>query len=119
LSVEHATAGLSDHAVRVDTPGQSVVFELADGWRRVSKEAHIPLTVKWQEHSIEFEIKTTWVKSFDRSRWRPSTQLQNAGYTRHVIFIPMRFAALSLRRSHPHVRVERGSQEMEQARNRA
>ena len=60
LSVEHATAGLSDHAVRVDTPGQSVVFELADGWRRVSKEAHIPLTVKWQEHSIEFEIRTAF-----------------------------------------------------------
>jgi len=40
------------------TPGQSVTFELADGWRLVSKEAQIPLTEPWQEHSIEFEIKT-------------------------------------------------------------
>jgi hypothetical protein len=40
------------------TPGQSVDFELADGWRRVSKEAQIPLTAEWQKHSIEFEIKT-------------------------------------------------------------
>ncbi len=44
------------------TPGQSVEFELADGWRRprVSKEAPIPLTEQWQEHSIEFEINTTF-----------------------------------------------------------
>jgi len=42
------------------TPGQSVEFELADGWRRVSKEAQILLTGQWQEHSIEFEIKTTF-----------------------------------------------------------
>lgn len=41
------------------TPGQSVEFELADDWRLVSKEARIPLTGQWQEHSIEFEIKTT------------------------------------------------------------
>jgi hypothetical protein len=40
------------------TPGQSVDFELADGWRSVSKEAQIPLTAQWQEHTIEFEIKT-------------------------------------------------------------
>ncbi len=40
------------------TPGQSVAFELADGWRLVSKEAQIPLTEQWQEHSIEFEIKS-------------------------------------------------------------
>jgi hypothetical protein len=40
------------------TPGQSVEFELADGGRRVSKEARIPLTAQWQEHTIEFEIKT-------------------------------------------------------------
>ena len=26
----------------------------------VSKEARIPLTEQWQEHSIEFEIKTTF-----------------------------------------------------------
>lgn len=44
------------------TPGQSVEFELADGWRRVSKEAQIPLTAEWQEHSIEFEIKNTFTE---------------------------------------------------------
>ncbi len=42
------------------TPGQSVEFELADGWRRVSTEARIPLTGQWQEHAIEFEIKTAF-----------------------------------------------------------
>ncbi len=42
------------------TPGQSVEFELADGWRRFSKEARIPLTEQWQEHTIEFEVKTTF-----------------------------------------------------------
>jgi hypothetical protein len=42
------------------TPGQSVDFELADGWRTVSTEAMISLTEQWQEHSIEFEIKTTF-----------------------------------------------------------
>jgi len=40
------------------TPGQSVEFELADGWRSVSKEGQIPLTEEWQEHTIGFEIKT-------------------------------------------------------------
>ena len=42
------------------TSGQSVEFELADGWRRVSKEARIPLTDQWQEHIVEFEIKNTF-----------------------------------------------------------
>jgi hypothetical protein len=42
------------------TPGQSVELELADGWRRVSKEAPIPLTAEWQEHTTEFEIQTTF-----------------------------------------------------------
>ena len=42
------------------TPGQSVEFELADGWRGVSKEARIPLTEQWQEHIIGFEIKNTF-----------------------------------------------------------
>jgi len=42
------------------TPGQAVEFELADDWRGVSKEATIPLTEEWQEHHIEFEIKTTF-----------------------------------------------------------
>lgn len=39
------------------TPGQSVDFELADGTRKISKEAQIPLTREWQEHTTEFEIK--------------------------------------------------------------
>jgi hypothetical protein len=42
------------------TPGQSVAFELADDWRLVSREARIPLTEEWQEHSLEFEIKATF-----------------------------------------------------------
>lgn len=42
------------------TPGQSVEFELADGWRRVSKETRIPLAEPWQEHTIEFEIKAAF-----------------------------------------------------------
>jgi hypothetical protein len=42
------------------TPGQSVEFELADGWRLVSKEGRILLAEQWQEHTIEFEIKTTF-----------------------------------------------------------
>ena len=40
------------------TPGQTVEFELADDWRGVSKEARFPLTKAWEEHGIEFEIKT-------------------------------------------------------------
>jgi hypothetical protein len=40
------------------TPGQTVEFELADDWRGVSKEAEFPLTKAWQEHKVEFEIKT-------------------------------------------------------------
>jgi hypothetical protein len=42
------------------TPGQSVEFELADGWRKIATETAIPLTNEWQEHVIEFEIKTTF-----------------------------------------------------------
>ncbi len=42
------------------TPGQSVEFELADAWRGVSKEAKISLTEEWQEHVVEFEIKSTF-----------------------------------------------------------
>lgn len=42
------------------TPGQSVEFDLADDWRRVSKEATIPLSEEWQEHVVEFEIKNTF-----------------------------------------------------------
>ena len=48
-------------AMRVrGTPGQSVEFELADGWRRVSTETRIPLTGQWQEQVVEFEITTTF-----------------------------------------------------------
>ena len=42
------------------TPGLSIDVELADGWRTVSREAKVPLTEQWQEHSIEFEVKTTF-----------------------------------------------------------
>ena len=42
------------------TPGQAVELELADDWRLVSREARIPLTGQWRQHSIEFEIKTTF-----------------------------------------------------------
>ncbi len=42
------------------TPGQSVEFELADGWRGISQKTKVPLTEQWQEHSIELEIKTTF-----------------------------------------------------------
>ena len=42
------------------TPGQSVEFHLADGWRKVSKEAGIVLTEEWREHTVEFEIKNSF-----------------------------------------------------------
>ncbi|CAN5883213.1 hypothetical protein BH11VER1_BH11VER1_05490 [soil metagenome] len=42
------------------TPGQSVELELADDWRGVSKIAEVPLTDQWQEHIVEFEIKSTF-----------------------------------------------------------
>ena len=42
------------------TPGQTVEFELADGWRGVSKEPRISLTKQWQEHLVEFEITNTF-----------------------------------------------------------
>ncbi len=42
------------------TPGQFVEFELADDFHLVSKEAPIPLTGQWQEHSIVFEVKTAF-----------------------------------------------------------
>ncbi len=42
------------------TPGQFVEFELADGWRKDSKETKITLTELWQEHAVEFEIKNTF-----------------------------------------------------------
>jgi hypothetical protein len=40
------------------TPGLTAEFELADDWRGVSKEAEFPLTKAWQEHKVEFEVKT-------------------------------------------------------------
>lgn len=42
------------------TPGQAVECELADGWRRVSKQPQILLTEQWQEHIVEFEIKSAF-----------------------------------------------------------
>ena len=42
------------------TPGQTVDFELADGWRGVSKEAELSLTNTWQEYCIMFEIKSEY-----------------------------------------------------------
>ena len=42
------------------TPGQAVECELADGWRRVSKQPQILLTEQWQEHIVELEIKSTF-----------------------------------------------------------
>jgi len=41
-------------------PNLSVECELGDDWRLVSKLAHIPLTESWREHSIEFDVKTTF-----------------------------------------------------------
>ncbi len=40
------------------TPSQTVDFELADGWRGVFKESEIPLTDEWQEHVVEFQVKS-------------------------------------------------------------
>jgi len=40
------------------TPGQSVELSLADDWRLVSGEARIPLTPQWQDHSLQFEIRS-------------------------------------------------------------
>ena len=50
------------------TPGQSVDFEVADDSRLVSKEAGIPLSAEWQEHSLDFEIKTAF-KDFTTLRF--------------------------------------------------
>jgi hypothetical protein len=40
------------------TPGQTAEFELGDDWRVVSREARIPLTEHWQEHSLLFVVTT-------------------------------------------------------------
>jgi hypothetical protein len=42
------------------TTGQTVEFELADGWRKISREAEVSLTDEWQEETVEFEIKTAF-----------------------------------------------------------
>ena len=42
------------------TPGQSVDFQLADGGREVYQKTQIPLADNWQEHTIEFDINTTF-----------------------------------------------------------
>jgi len=41
------------------TPGETVEFELGDGWRTLSKEAKIVLTEQWQAHTVTFEINAT------------------------------------------------------------
>lgn len=41
-------------------PDTSIEFEVADDWRGVSKEATIPLVKQWSEHTVDFEIKTTF-----------------------------------------------------------
>lgn len=57
------------------TPGQSVAFELADNWRTVSKEAQIPLSERWQEHTVDFEIKTPF-KEWTTLRFRLPRNVQ-------------------------------------------
>lgn len=42
------------------TPGQTVDFEIADDWRKVSEEAEIPLVDDWREHTVTFEIKNSF-----------------------------------------------------------
>ena len=59
------------------TPGQSVEFELADDARLVSKEAKIPLTGQWQEHSIDFEIKAPF-KDWTSLRFRLPRDIKGA-----------------------------------------
>ena len=51
-------AGRYRFACRVrGTAGQSVGFEVADGWRGVSPRTTIPLTSEWREHVVEFALK--------------------------------------------------------------
>ncbi len=51
-------AGRYRFACRVrGTAGQSVVFEVADGWRGLPPKTTIPLTSEWREHVVEFELK--------------------------------------------------------------
>jgi hypothetical protein len=40
------------------TPGLTVEFELADDWRGVSREPRFPLRETWENHSVDFEVKT-------------------------------------------------------------
>ncbi len=42
------------------TSGQSVEFEVADGWHGVTQKTQIPLTTEWEERIIEFEITNTF-----------------------------------------------------------
>lgn len=42
------------------TPSHTVVFELADGWRKISEVGRIPLTADWQEHRFEFEVESSF-----------------------------------------------------------
>jgi hypothetical protein len=40
------------------TAGQTVAFEVADGWRGLPPKTTIPLTSEWREQIVEFEIKS-------------------------------------------------------------
>ncbi|TWT75757.1 hypothetical protein CA13_73300 [Planctomycetes bacterium CA13] len=39
------------------TKGQTVRFDVADGWRGVMKGVNVPLSSEWREHGIEFDVK--------------------------------------------------------------
>ncbi len=42
------------------TPGLTVRFDVADGWRSVINGVAVPLSPQWREHQIEFDIKATF-----------------------------------------------------------
>lgn len=58
------------------TAGQSVVFEVADGWRGLPPKTTVPLTSEWREHVIEFELKNPFK---DESRLRFTLPRETAG----------------------------------------
>ena len=39
------------------TPGQTVMFDAADGWRSIAARTEISLTSDWQSHVIDFQIR--------------------------------------------------------------
>ncbi len=44
------------------TPGLTVRFDVADGWRGVINGVTIPLSAKWREHEIEFDVRVAFEK---------------------------------------------------------